>query len=48
MIKAIVGMVGIEPTLPFGNGFLRPARLPIPPRPPKTAINGFAIISTCH
>ena len=26
-------MVGIEPTLPFGNGFLRPARLPIPPRP---------------
>ena len=29
----MVGMVGIEPTLPFGNGFLRPARLPIPPRP---------------
>ena len=28
-----MGMVGIEPTLPSGNGFLRPARLPVPPHP---------------
>lgn len=33
MIEVMMGMVGIEPTLPFGNGFLRPARLPVPPRP---------------
>src|SRR5262249_20359461 len=26
-------MVGIEPTRPYGHRFLRPARLPIPPRP---------------
>jgi hypothetical protein len=28
-----MGMVGIEPTRPFGHRFLRPARLPVPPRP---------------
>lgn len=28
-----MGMVGIEPTLTSVNGFLRPARLPIPPHP---------------
>jgi len=34
-----MGMVGIEPTRPFGHRFLRPARLPVPPRPLKiTAI----------
>src|SRR5215475_3989859 len=26
-------MVGIEPTRPCGHRFLRPARLPVPPRP---------------
>src|SRR5215510_1298509 len=26
-------MVGIEPTRPYGHRFLRPARLPVPPRP---------------
>src|SRR5215813_1981926 len=31
--KVIVGMVGIEPTRPCGHRFLRPARLPVPPRP---------------
>src|SRR5262245_26072987 len=30
-----MGMVGIEPTRPFGHRFLRPARLPVPPRPRK-------------
>jgi hypothetical protein len=33
IVQRMMGMVGIEPTLPFGNRFLRPARLPVPPRP---------------
>jgi hypothetical protein len=31
-------MVGIEPTLSCDNGFLRPARLPIPPHPRRSDI----------
>jgi hypothetical protein len=30
----MVRVVGIEPTLPCENRFLRPARLPVPPHPP--------------
>src|SRR5262249_30527891 len=29
----VMGTVGIEPTRPCGHRFLRPARLPVPPRP---------------
>src|SRR5215813_9470940 len=31
--RVVMGMVGIEPTRPCGHRFLRPARLPVPPRP---------------
>ena len=33
LLILLMGMVGIEPTRPFGHRFLRPARLPVPPRP---------------
>ena len=33
-IIKMVPVVGIEPTLPKGNGILNPARLPIPPHRP--------------
>jgi hypothetical protein len=29
----VAGAVGIEPTLPYENRFLTPARLPVPPHP---------------
>src|SRR5262245_33823371 len=33
LLILLMGMVGIEPTRPCGHRFLRPARLPVPPRP---------------
>ena len=34
--KRMVPPVGIEPTLPKGNGILNPARLPVPPQGPAS------------